>query len=229
MDAGVDVLVDESPRDWLRPAPKVAIETQAAVPATEKAPPEPAPECLPDELRLFEAYLKTSEALPFAAPSAPRVGPAGDAGSELMILVDMPGTEDCASGTLLSGEAGALFDRMMAAIGRDRPGLYIASLSSIRSPDGRFTRPAAARCAELARHHIGLAQPKAVLLFGDACSRALLSLSMAEARGRWHRIATETGTVNAIVTIAPDFLLKQPSAKAHAWVDLQMLAEGLNR
>lgn len=229
MDAGVDVLVDESPRDWLRPALKPAIAPQPAVSATEQSTPEPAPERLPDEIGAFEAYLRTSETLAFAAPSAPRVGPAGDPASGLMILIDMPGAEDCASGTLLSGEAGALFDRMMAAIGRDRSSLYLASLSCLRSPDGRFTQATAAQCAALARHHIGLVRPKAVLLFGDACSRALLGMSMAQARGRWHEIPTETGGVNAIVTIAPDFLLKRPSAKAHAWTDLQMLVEGLNR
>lgn len=223
------MLVDESPRDWLRPAPKPVAAHQATVSAPAPAAPEPAPERLPDEIGAFEAYLRTSETLAFAAPSAPRVGPAGDPASGLMILIDMPAAEDCASGTLLSGEAGALFDRMMAAIGTDRSHLYLASLSCLRSPDGRFTQETAARCAALARHHIGLVRPKAVLLFGDACSRALLGMSMAQARGRWHEIPTEAGGVNAIVTMAPDFLLKRPSAKAHAWADLQMLVEGLNR
>lgn len=220
-DAGVDVIVDEEPRDWLRP--------KAATPAAARIEPEPSPETLPDQLDLFEAYLTDAGDLPFASPSAPRVCPSGDPAAGLMVLTDMPAGEDCAAGTLLSGEAGRLFDRMMAAIGRDRASLYLASLSCLRSPDGRFTSETATRCATLARHHIGLAGPRALLLFGDACSKALLGLPMAQARGRWHEIATHAGPIRTVVTLPPSYLLDQPSAKALAWIDLQMLAEGLSQ
>ena len=227
LDAGVDVLVDESPRDWLRPSPAPVPAQSAPVEAPLAQAPALAP--LPDQIDLFEAYLRTSETLPFAAPSAPRVCPEWNPSADLMILIDMPAAADCTTGSLLSGEAGALFDRMMAAIGRDRSTLYLTALSCLRSPDGRFTPEAAAQCAALARHHIGLAAPKAVLLFGDSCAKALLDMPMAQARGRWHEIETQAGPVKTIVTIPPDFLLKRPSAKAHAWADLQMLVEGLKR
>jgi DNA polymerase len=81
----------------------------------------------------------------------------------------------------------------------------------------------------LARHHVGLAAPRALLLFGDACSKALLGLGMAQVRGRWHEIATHSGPIRTIVTLPPSYLLSQPAAKAHAWADLQMLMDGLNQ
>jgi DNA polymerase len=142
-----------------------------------------------------------------------------------MILADMPSAEDCGSGALVSGEAGRLFDRMLAAMGRDRASVYLAALSCLRSPDGRLATGTAQNCATLARHHIGLAEPRAVLLLGDACSRALLGLPMAQARGRWHEIQTQAGSVKALVTLAPNILLNLPAAKAQAWADLQMLIE----
>ena len=219
LEAGVDVMVGEAPRDWLRPEPK-------APPPPPPTPPEAREERLPDQLELFEAWLRDSGTVPFASPSAPRVCPSGDPASGLMIMIEMPATEDCSDGALLSGEAGRLFDRMMAAIGRDRASLYLAALSCVRSPDGRFTSETARQCATIARHHIGLAAPKALLLFGDA-SKALLGLPMAKARGRWHEVATHAGPVKTLVTIPPSYLLDQPSAKALAWADLQMLAEGL--
>ena len=219
-DAGVDVIVDEEPRNWLRPQAK----TQEAPSA---APSEAREEDLPGQLDLFQAWLRDSDSLAFASPAAPRVCPSGDPTSGLMIMIDMPATDDCRDGALLSGEAGPLFDRMMAAIGRDRGSLYLAALSCFRSPDGRFTSETANRCATLARHHIGLAAPRALLLFGDACSKALLGLPMAQARGRWHEIATHAGPVRTLVTIPPSYLLDQPSAKALAWADLQRLAQGL--
>jgi DNA polymerase len=220
-DAGVDVMVDETPRDWLRPKSRPA--PAPVIPAGE---PE---DVLPDQLELFRGYLRDSSKLPFASPTARRVCPAGDPAAGLMILTDMPAAEDCTANALLSGETGRLFDRMLAAIGRDRDSVYLASLSCLRSPDGRFTNEAATQCATLARHHIGLAAPRALLLLGDAVSKALLGIGMAQARGRWHEIATHSGPIKAIVTLPPSYLLNQRAAKAHAWADLQMLMEGLNR
>lgn len=219
-EAGVDVLIDEEPRDWLRPRLRPA-PTQAPRPAAAPA--------LPDRLDAFHDHLASAPTLPFVSPSAPRILPSGDPASGLMILTDMPTGEDLAAGALFSGEVGRLFDRMMAAIGRDRRSLYLAALSCLRSPDGRLSGEAATECATLARHHIGLAAPRALLLFGDGCAKALLGLPVARARGTWHEIATAHGTVRTLVTMPPSYLLGQPSAKPLAWADLQMLMKELNR
>lgn len=218
-EAGVDVLIDEEPRDWLRAKPK-----PADLPA-----PAPVPDALPGQLDLFHAFLASSETLSFATPAAPRLLPAGDPASGLMILTDMPASEDFAGGTLIGGDAGRLFDRMLAAIGRDRASIYLASLSCLRPANGLFTAESAAECARIARHHIGLAAPKAVLLLGDDPAKAFLGLSMMQARGRWHEISTSCGQIPALVSFPPSYLLEQPSSKPGAWADLQMLIEGLNR
>jgi DNA polymerase len=225
-DAGVDILVDEQPRDWLRPR---AAPVQAAAPAPAGPAAQPAEEALPEQLGLFQAWLASSDALPYAAPSAPRVCPAGDPAAGLMILTDMPAGEDCAAGTLISGDAGRLFDRMLAAIGRDRASVYLAALSCIRPPSGQLSSDTAKRCAALARHHIGLAGPKALLLFGDAASKALLGLPLAQARGRLHDVPTHAGPVKAIATLSPRQLLETPRLKALAWADLRMLMEEVER
>jgi uracil-DNA glycosylase len=238
-DAGVDVMVDETPRDWLRASKAAEDRSSRAQSRGARGESVPAPldfarderrvehatPALPDQLNLFQAWLKDHDALPYAAPSARRVCPAGDPASGLMIMTDMPAAEDCGSGTLISGEAGRLFDRMLAAIGRDRSSIYLASVSCLRSPDGRMAGDHAQQCATLARHHIGLAAPKALLLLGDAAGRALLGLTVLQGRGRWHEVQTHAGPVPAILSFAPSFLLNQPSAKALAWADLQMFME----
>jgi DNA polymerase len=223
-EAGVDVALDEAPRDWLKPAAKPQPAKPAAAPAATTSQ-EDGP---PPQLDLFQAWLASSAALPYAAPSAPRVCPAGDPAAGLMIVTDMPTGEDCNAGLLISGEAGRLFERMLAAIGRSRETIYLAALSCLRSPDGRFSTDAAKQCATLARHHAGLVSPKALLIFGDAASKALLGLPLVQARGRWHELATHAGPVKALVTLPPAFLLGQPAAKAHAWADLQLLAKEVN-
>jgi DNA polymerase len=222
-EAGVDTLVAEEPRDWLRttPAPEPAAAAVAEAPLAFAEPEEE----LPGQLGLFEAWLASTDRLAFAAPSAPRICPSGDPASGLMILADMPTGEDCAAGVLMTGDAGRLFDRMLAAIGRDRNSIYLAALSCLRSPDGQLSGEPARRCADLARHQIGLVAPRALLLLGDACSRAMLGPGVAQARGRWHEVATHAGPIKALVTMKPDFLLSQPAHKARAWADLQMLIE----
>jgi DNA polymerase len=71
--------------------------------------------------------------------------------------------------------------------------------------------------------------PKALLILGDAASKALLGLPLVQARGRWHELQTQAGPVKALVTLPPSYLLAQPAAKAHAWADLQLLMEEVNR
>lgn len=218
-EAGVDMLVGEEPRDWLKPR-EAALPAQ---PSSRSAEVDP----LPGQLDLFHEHLRTSDRVSFAAPGTPRICPSGDPASGLMILSDMPSVEDCSAGALFSGEVGRLFDRMLAAIGRDRQSIYLAALSCIRSPTGRLTGEPASQCAVLARHHVGLAAPKVLLLLGDECSKALLGLPALRARGRWHEVATHSGPVKTMVTYRPSYLLDQPAAKAQAWVDLQMLAKGV--
>jgi uracil-DNA glycosylase family 4 len=219
-EAGVDTIVGEAPRDWLNPTAKPDAATAAAA--------SPAPvESMPDSLDAFLGWLAATDALPFASLSARRIAPDGDPAAGLMVLTDLPTDEDLAAGKLFSGEAGALIDRMLAAIGWSREAIWLASLSSIRPPAGRIDAPGVRMLLEIARHHIGLVAPRALLILGDSCSRALLGEPMTAARGRWHDLETPTGSVRALVTIRPQELLTQPKLKAHAWADLQMLMEGL--
>ena len=224
-DAGVDTLVDEEARNWLVSRPEPAAtppKVEEARAAAEEAPDGPP---LPDQLDLFRTWLGESGDLPFASPAAPRVCPTGDPQSGLMMITDMPAMEDCEAGALISGDAGRLFDRMLAAIGRDRTSIYLASLSCLRAPSGGFSEESAMRCATLARHHIGLAAPKAALLLGDNCCKALLGMAVMQARGRWHQISTHAGDIPAMASFHPSYLLDRPAAKKHAWADLLMLME----
>jgi len=218
-EAGVDTLVGETPRDWLNPRPPAP----TPAPAADAAPAE----AMPGDLEGLRDWLAATDSLPFASASAPRLAPAGDPASGLMMLADMPAAEDVAAGALFSGEAGALFERMLAAIGRSRETIYLAPFSPIRPAAGRIDRESVAALAAIARHHIGLAAPRALLLFGDSCARALLAMPMSAARGRWHDLETPAGPIKTLVTIRLQELLSQPKLKTHAWADLQLLMEEL--
>jgi uracil-DNA glycosylase family 4 len=210
IDAGVDVAVGESPRDWLR---RSQGPTPAAVPAVNVT--EPNPETL-SELR---DWLASSVQLPLASATARRILPHGPGDAALMLLSDAPALEDLASGQPIGGDAWQLALKMLAAIGIGPDEAYSASLSCIHAPGARMTEKDRAECAEIAIRHISLAKPKRLLLFGDGPSKGLLGEPLVRARGRVHRLAG----VRTVATFHPRWLLQRPSDKALAWRDLLLL------
>lgn len=224
-DAGVDVVIDETPRNWLvRPvasavAPAIVAPIVAAPGAP--APASPAASPLPDTLDAFQAWLATSDRI--SMPLATRVAPTGDPASGLMVLIDLPEAEDVTTGRLLGGPAGELFDKMIAAMGRSRETLYLAAMAPGRPAGGYVDKAAGELFGKLARHHVGLARPRALLLMGEAPSRTFLNLGFVEARGRTHKIEVGGARITAVSTFHPRTLLQHPQQKRRAWEDLQLL------
>lgn len=197
-EAGVDVLVEEHPRDWLQPEPPAL----AAQPGIEH----------PRQSRPADPSLATRH-----------IAPAGDPASELMLLADHPEQGDAEAGVLMSGAPGRLLDRMLAAIGRDRGSIYLAALSPARPLSGRLGDREIEELAPQALNQLMLAAPRFLLLLGDAPARAILKMSVAEARGRLHELNHGSATVTAVATFHPRFLIDHPRHKGAAWSDLRLL------
>lgn len=215
-DAGVDMLVDEQPRDWLAPA---------RAPAPEAAPTAPAGDALPGTLAALAAWLADPQT--FAPLGSRRFAATGDPAGGLMLVTDMPEREDRAA--LMEGAAGRLLDAMLGAIGRDRGSVYLAPLAPGRPASGRIDRALAPSLAVALRRHVALAQPRLVLLLGEQPAAALLDQPFAAARGRLHILNHDGGTVRALATFHPRFLLEHPVCKADAWADLRLLLEEYGR
>lgn len=210
--AGVDIVIDETPRDWLaRPA---------AATAAPASPPPLAADALPVDLPGVAAALRTM-AVPGTGEE--RLTPEGDVASGLMILVGMPEPGDADEGRLFAGASGRLFDRVLAALGRDRASVYLASLLPARPLGGRMDAALADAAARLAGRHVSLAAPRVLLVCGDDACRAMLGMGVARARGRLHDLNHDGVTVRAIATFHPCQLLEQPRQKAGAWADLMLL------
>ena len=220
-EAGVETLVDEAPRDWFR-----AAEAPALAPSSAR-PPTAQPAAMPANLREFEAW-RIGEAAPDSGWST-SIAPQGAAGSGLMVLVDMPEREDASTGQLVSGEAGRLLDRMLAAIGRDRQSIYLASLAVARPVSGQIAAEAHDRLAEIVLHQIALVRPKRLLLLGNAASRAVLGANAAGARQTLHVLNHAGGESGVVASFHPRLLLERPAYKAEAWKDLLMVIGGINQ
>lgn len=217
-DAGVDMLVEEEAQPWIGRAAVTAKPTAEA----------PAPVSLPGSLSAFVDWLATSDDVPAAGPATRRLSPSGTPGAPIMVMVDMPDANDHASQQILSGDAGLLFDRMLAAIGLSRDKIYLAPLCPGRPATGQIGDEHLPRLAEIARHHVKLAAPKRVWLLGQTTSRAILRIDAVAARGKLHLINHHGGNVEVVASLHPRLLLQNPGRKAGAWADMQLLIKGMS-
>jgi len=215
LEAGVDIAVQEKPRDWLKPAPALAKTASEPIPQPNVVPPSQ------ETLVELRDWLASSVQLPLAGPGAKRVLPHGPEDAAIMLITDSPALEDAAAGQPIGGEAWILARRMLAAIGIPADQAYSASLSCFHAPGSRMSLADRQACAEIARKHIALVRPKRLLLFGEGPAQALLGKPLPLARGHVHKIEG----VRAVVTFHPRQLVNQPSNKSLAWKDLLLLME----
>ncbi|MFM1855429.1 MAG: hypothetical protein RLZ83_738 [Pseudomonadota bacterium] len=158
-----------------------------------------------------------------------------------MVVGEAPGEQEDLRGEPFVGPAGALLDRMLAALGLSRepsvgdPGgagadparqVYITNTLKCRPPRNRNPEPVEMqRCEPFLQRQIALVQPRLILAMGRFAVQALLRTDEAigRLRGRVHRYQG----VPLVVTYHPAYLLRNPVDKAKAWDDLCLAAQTL--
>jgi DNA polymerase len=151
----------------------------------------------------------------------------GVLGARVMVVGDTPSREDDIEGKPFFGPAGALFDKMFAAIGLSRAsedvakGLYITKALPWRPPENRD--PTAREIAMLRPfllRHIELANPDFIVLMGNpACAATLGRTGITRLRGNWQTVLGKP----ALPMMSPRDILRTPLAKRDAWADLLTL------
>ena len=242
---GVDLAIDEAPHDRFAPvvpAPVAAPAADAVLPAPPRRPAvqtatavalgavehAEAARDLADLRARFEAF----EGCTLKATAGHFVFGAGAVGAPIMFVGDVPGDEEDRVGETFVGAAGELLDRMLAAIGLDRTGVYLTQVVPWRPPGNRPPSPLeTAACLPFVHRHIDLVGPRIVVPLGQAAAQWLLASkeSLMRLRGRWLAYPGRGGEVRARVTLHPRLLLETPIHKRLAWQDLQVLAEALGR
>lgn len=212
LDSGVDVAVQEAPRNWLKPAAAAARLAEPA-PTNDSSPPSTFDE--------FRAWLASTPALPLAAAGGKRVLPHGAEQAPIMLIADAPTSEEAAAGQPIAGDAWLLTERMLAAIGLDAGHAYVAPLTCFFAPGTRLGASDLESCAKIARRHVAIARPRRLLLLGDGPARALLGKPVIQARAHVHKVEG----VRTVATFAPRHLMNRPSDKALTWKDLLLLME----
>jgi len=152
-------------------------------------------------------------------------------GAPLMVIGEAPGNDEDREGRPFVGRAGLLLDRMLKAIDRDRAeNTIISNVVFWRPPGNRNPTPEEiAVCHPFIERFIELNKPSVIFSTGAIPLLALLNKTgIMRTRGKWQKLTTSTGfEVDIMPSFHPAYLLRNPQAKAHAWTDLQLLAERL--
>lgn len=221
--AGVDVLVTDTPRQWLaappaRPAPAAPSATPPAprVAATARpaaSGPAPGPDLsgITDLPALHEALAAFHHPLR-RANLAPQLI-TGATASGTLVIADQPDGQD--------SDAARLATRMLAAIGLTPDNHARGHL--LPWSTGRQARPTdVAAFAPFLARAVDLLAPIRILAFGEqALAFAGESGQLNVRRGQWLDFRGR----RLLATFHPRFLLGHAELKALAWADLQTFAE----
>jgi len=150
----------------------------------------------------------------------------GDPDADLMFVGEGPGAEEDRQGLPFVGPAGALLDKIVAAIGLRREQVYIANIVKCRPPGNRDPQPdEAAACRDFLAGQIDCVQPRVIVALGRVAAQNLLAsdLPLGRLRGRWH----EVRGVPARATYHPAALLRNAGFKRPTWEDMQLVRDRL--
>ena len=180
----------------------------------------------------LEAALRAFDGCPLKRTATNTVFADGNPAAPVMVIGEAPGAEEDRVGRPFVGRAGQLLDRMLAAIGLDRHGAYITNILFWRPPGNRKpTTDEIAICLPFVWRHVALMQPKVVLLCGGTAAGSLLGRAegIMKLRGRWVELRGPgiDGTIPALPTFHPSYLLRTPAHKGEAWNDLLSLQSRL--
>lgn len=212
-DAGLDVMIDEEPRNWL---------TQAVATSAKKSVAAPAPIQKPQTLDALVEWLMTTHEFPEVGPVQRRIRPTGPIDSDLMVLTGVPEKADIESGELFAGELAGLFEKMLGALGRTRDSVYLASVSTGRPPSGSLGTTSLTALSDAAREHVRLVAPKQLWVVGSAASCAILGMTDVQAHGSLHTVNLNGVMVDVVATAHPRILINREQ-KLRAWQNMQRL------
>lgn len=205
-----------------RPPARVEVSPDVAIAAArDAARTAPTLDVLRGMLDKFEgcALRNTATRLVFAD---------GNPKARVMFVGEAPGRDEDIEGLPFVGRSGKLLDLMMAAIGLNRTSAYIANVIPWRPPGNRTPTPQETQiCLPFIQRQIELVNPDILVTLGNPSTQTLLQTrdGIMKTRGRWADYDTGSRKIKAIATFHPAYLLRSPSYKRLAWMDLRAIAK----
>ncbi|MFM5907024.1 MAG: hypothetical protein ACKOPO_05495 [Novosphingobium sp.] len=221
-EAGVDCAFVDEPNAWIAPPETIAPAAEAgspAMPAAFVAPPPPprariggAADLWPRDLAAFQAWWMEEPSLDGGQVSR-RVAPRGKAGAALMILVEQCEAQD--EDRLLSGPQGDFLRSMLSAMNVREDEVYFAAALTRHTPLPDWQALHADGLGDLTLHHVQLAAPERLMVFGGSIP-SLLGHDPTQSAQSLRALNHEGRTIPVLAAHGLDALAR-PSAKAALW------------
>ncbi|MGI9352492.1 MAG: uracil-DNA glycosylase [Rhizobiaceae bacterium] len=255
VDAGVDVMLEEQPIDRFAetaaaasaksenskstpkqrslkraPAPKPAA-AQATIPDTETINSAREIAQKADSLDALRELIESFDGCNLKRTAKTTVFADGNPNAGLMLIGEAPGRDEDIQGLPFVGRAGQLLDRILQAINLDRNSVYITNIINWRPPGNRTPTPQETEiCRPFIERHIELANPELIVMLGGSSAKTLLKTNdgIMRLRGKWAEVATSGSRKEAMPTLHPAYLLRQPAHKKLVWQDFLKIKKKLD-
>jgi uracil-DNA glycosylase family 4 len=146
----------------------------------------------------------------------------GNPNARLLFAGEGPGYHEDQQGRPFVGKAGALLDRMIAAMGLQRGDVYICNVVKCRPPKNRDPEAdEVLACRPFLRAQVRSVQPEVIVTLGRFATQALLETTapIGRLRGQFRDYLD----IPLMPTFHPAYLLRNPNEKRAAWDDLKQV------
>lgn len=156
----------------------------------------------------------------------------GDPYTNIMFIGEGPGFQEDHKGEPFVGRAGALLDKIIAAMGFSRQTVYIANIvkchpmknpsnPELKTNDRPPTQDEMQACKTYLDKQIEIIAPKVIVTLGSSSTKALLQTeeTISSLRGKFK----EYHGIKLMPTYHPAALLRNPNLKKDVWHDMQQV------
>jgi len=207
-----------------RSASKIGNVWEVPSDPVKNPPPQSIEGCV--SLETLNSCICQCEACPLGAGRIKFVFGEGSPTARMMFVGEGPGRDEDIQGRPFVGRAGALLDKMVAALGMTRDEVYIANVVKCRPPDNRTPTPMESQtCLRYLKRQIELIRPMVLVGLGATPLRELIGIStgITKIRGSWHVANVADREIPFMPTFHPAYVLRQYTKEVRqaVWEDLQ--------
>ena len=182
---------------------------------------------LPDSLEELEEIVKNCYLCELSKSRKNVVFGEGNPNANLMFVGEGPGATEDNTGRPFVGRAGELLTKMIENVLHiKRSEVYIANIVKCRPPNNRVPTPKEAlTCKPYLIKQIEIIKPKLIVTLGSTAYRYLTNDNTPISKARGHIFDMQNYKV--LPTFHPSYLLRNPSAKKEAYMDMLKVKEFL--
>ena len=223
-DIGINLIVDDQKQGDV---PKPSFQTKKINITTDKNLK------IDIDIKKLEKRFKNLEGCNLSKTAINFIPFQGSYKSKILILDGMPNSDEDMAGQSFVGEKGALFKKMLNAIGLSIEDIFIATCIPWRPPGNRYpTNIEIDICRPYIYDLIKILKPTTILCIGEIATNLTLKTNqpITKSRGKWNKLCLSTDdqkeiVLKALPTLNISYLITRPDMKRQAWEDMKLLRD----